>query len=104
FAATSSVSRRPADARRLEPRGPWRFAMGQTADAPDARAGGRSRAELQAPDADPAIVVWLARHFAARVRLPAPEGAPGVRRFQGPQLDVVLPWACRLLHIPAPPP
>ena len=59
-------------------------------------------AQEQAPDADPAIVVWLAGYFAARVGLPAPEGAPGVRRFQRAQLDVVLPWACRLLDIPAP--
>jgi hypothetical protein len=59
-------------------------------------------AQEQAPDADPAIVVWLAGYFAARVGLPAPEGAPGVRRFQRAQLDVVLPWACRLVDIPAP--
>ena len=65
---------------------------------------GGPRAEVQAPDADPAIVVWLAGYFAARVGLPAPEGAPGVRSFQRAQLNVVLPWACRLLDLPAPPP
>lgn len=59
-------------------------------------------AQAQAPDADPAIVAWLAGYFAARVGLPAPEGAPGVRRFQRAQLGVVLPWACRLLDIPEP--
>jgi hypothetical protein len=59
-------------------------------------------AQAQAPEADPAIVVWLAGYFAAHVGLPAPEGAPGVRRFQRAQLNVVLPWACRLLDIPAP--
>ena len=63
---------------------------------------GGPRAEVQAPHADPAIVAWLAGFFAARVGLPAPEGAPRVRGFQRAQLDVVLPWACRLLHIPPP--
>lgn len=61
---------------------------------------GGPRAEVLAPDADPAVVTWLAGFFAARVGLPPPEGAPGVRAFQKAQLDVVLPWACRLLDIP----
>jgi len=63
---------------------------------------GGPRAEAQAPDADPAIITWLAGFFAARVGLPPPEGAPPVRGFQRAQLDVVLPWACRLLDIRPP--
>jgi len=63
---------------------------------------GGPRAEAQAPDADPAIITWLAGFFAARVGLPPPEGAPRVRGFQRAQLDVVLPWACRLLDIRPP--
>jgi hypothetical protein len=55
------------------------------------------------PDADPAIVAWLAGFFASRAGLPPPEGAPRVRGFQRAQLDVVLPWACRLLGLAAPP-
>ena len=54
------------------------------------------------PDADPAIVAWLAGFFASRAGLPPPAGAPKVRGFQRAQLDVVLPWACRLLDLPPP--
>jgi hypothetical protein len=63
--------------------------------------GGPAAAE-QAPDADPGIVAWLAGFFAARVGLPPPQGAPRVRGFQLAQLEVVLPWCCRLLGIPPP--
>lgn len=54
------------------------------------------------PDADPAIITWLAGYFAARAGLPPPEGAPQVRGFQQAQLEVVLPWACRLLGLEPP--
>jgi hypothetical protein len=32
--------------------------------------------------------------------LPAPPGAPRVRGFQRAQLEVALPWACRVLGLP----
>jgi hypothetical protein len=57
-------------------------------------------AATQAPDADPGIVVWVAGFLAAHVGLPPPRGAPRVRGFQRAQLEIVLPWACRLLRIP----
>jgi hypothetical protein len=59
-------------------------------------------AAAQAPGADPGIVTWAAGYFAARIGRPAPQGAPLVRAFQRAQLDVVLPWACRLLGIEPP--
>lgn len=55
------------------------------------------------PDADAAIITWLAGFFACRAGLPPPQGAPRVRGFQRAQLEVVLPWACRLLGLPPPP-
>lgn len=54
------------------------------------------------PDPDPAILAWLAGYFASRAGLPPPEGAPLVRGFQRAQLEVVLPWVCRLLNLPPP--
>lgn len=57
-----------------------------------------------APDADPAIIAWVAGFFAARAGLPPPEGAPRVRPFQRAQLKVVLPWTCRLLGLAPPEP
>jgi hypothetical protein len=55
--------------------------------------------------ADPAaaeFAVAIAGFFAARAGLPPHEGAPLVRGFQLAQLEVALPWACRVLGI-APP-
>jgi Phosphotransferase enzyme family len=42
----------------------------------------------------------VAGFFAARAGLPPPEGAPEVRGFQRAQLEVALPWACRVLGLP----
>jgi hypothetical protein len=42
----------------------------------------------------------VAGFFAARAGLPPPEGAPRVRGFQREQLEVALPWACRVLGLP----
>lgn len=63
---------------------------------------GGGRLEELLPDPDPAILAWLAGFFASRAGLPPPEGAPQVRGFQRAQLEVVLPWACRLLGLPPP--
>ena len=63
--------------------------------------GGGAPDELL-PDADPSILAWLAGFFASRAGLPPPAGAPRVRGFQLAQLEVVLPWACRLLGLPTP--
>lgn len=62
--------------------------------------GGGSLDEVL-PEPDPAIIAWIAGYFAARAGLPPPEGAPRVREFQRAQLEVVLPWACRLLGLTA---
>ena len=63
---------------------------------------GGPAAQSQAPATDPGIVAWLAGFLAARVGLPPPAGAPRVRGFQRAQLDVLLPWSCRLLELPLP--
>ncbi|HWX08781.1 MAG TPA: hypothetical protein VNY33_02290, partial [Gaiellaceae bacterium] len=42
----------------------------------------------------------VAGFFAVRAGLPPPEGAPRVRGFQRAQLEVALPWACRVLGLP----
>ena len=41
----------------------------------------------------------VAGFFASRAGLPPPEGAPRVRGFQRAQLEVALPWACRVLGL-----
>lgn len=48
------------------------------------------------------FAVSIAGFFAARAGLPPHEGAPLVRGFQLAQLEVALPWACRVLGIPPP--
>jgi hypothetical protein len=42
----------------------------------------------------------VAGFFAARAGLPPPEGAPRVRGFQRAQLEIALPWTCRVLGLP----
>ena len=42
----------------------------------------------------------VAGFFAVRAGLPPPAGAPLVRGFQREQLEVALPWACRVLDLP----
>jgi hypothetical protein len=44
----------------------------------------------------------VAGFFAAGAGLPPPVGAPTVRAFQRAQLEVALPWACRVLGLPNP--
>lgn len=46
------------------------------------------------------LAVFVAGFFAAQAGLPAPEGAPRVRGFQRAQLEVALPWACKVLGLP----
>jgi hypothetical protein len=46
------------------------------------------------------FAAFVAGFFAARAGLPAPRGAPRVRAFQRAQLEVALPWACRVLGLP----
>jgi hypothetical protein len=41
----------------------------------------------------------IAGFFAARAGLPPHEGAPLVRGFQLAQLEIALPWACRVVEI-----
>ena len=48
------------------------------------------------------FAAYLAGFFASHAGLPSPEGAPRVRVFQLRQLEVALPWACRVLGLPAP--
>jgi hypothetical protein len=44
----------------------------------------------------------ISGYFASGAHLPAPEGAPTVRRFQLRQMRISLPWACRELGLPMP--
>jgi hypothetical protein len=46
------------------------------------------------------LAAYVAGFFAAHAGLPRPEGAPQVRGFQLAQLEVALPWACRVLGLP----
>jgi hypothetical protein len=46
------------------------------------------------------FAAFVAGFFAAHAGLPAPPGAPRVRGFQRAQLEVALPWACRVLGLP----
>jgi hypothetical protein len=46
------------------------------------------------------LAVVVAGFFAVRAGLPPPEGAPLVRGFQREQLEIALPWACRVLDLP----
>lgn len=62
---------------------------------------GLDEVALQAPGADD-FAAYLAGFFASRAGLPPPEGAPRVRLFQLQQLEVALPWACRVLELPPP--
>jgi len=48
------------------------------------------------------LAAVVAGFWAARVGLPPPATAPRVRSVQREQLEVALPWACRLLPIPEP--
>jgi hypothetical protein len=48
------------------------------------------------------LVALVSGYWAARAGLPPPEGAPFVRSIQLAQLKVALPWAARLLRLPAP--
>lgn len=48
------------------------------------------------------LAAFVAGFFAARAGQPPPEGAPAVRAFQLAQLEVALPWAARVLGLPAP--
>ena len=45
------------------------------------------------------FAVYVAGFFAGLAGLPPPEGAPHVRGFQLAQLEVALPWACRVLGL-----
>jgi hypothetical protein len=46
------------------------------------------------------FAVFVAGFFAALAGQPPPAGAPRVRGFQRTQLEVALPWACRVLGLP----
>jgi Phosphotransferase enzyme family len=45
------------------------------------------------------FAAFVAGFFASHAGLPPPEGAPHVRGFQLAQLEVALPWACRVLGL-----
>lgn len=49
-----------------------------------------------------ALVALITGYWASQAGLPPPEGAPHVRQVQRAQLEVSLPWAARLLDLPAP--
>jgi Phosphotransferase enzyme family len=53
-------------------------------------------------DAANDFAAFVSGFFAAHAGLPAPQGAPRVRLFQLRQLEVALPWACRVLQLPRP--
>jgi hypothetical protein len=48
------------------------------------------------------FAAYLAGFFAQGAGLPPPQGAPRVRDFQQRLLEVSLPWACRVVGLPAP--
>lgn len=50
----------------------------------------------------PGMAAHVAGYFAGRAGLPAPPTAPLVRHIQRRQLEVALPWAAALLHLPPP--
>jgi SAM-dependent methyltransferase len=49
-----------------------------------------------------AYAAGISGYFATQAHMPAPEGAPSVRRFQLRQMRISLPWACRELRLPMP--
>jgi aminoglycoside phosphotransferase (APT) family kinase protein len=53
------------------------------------------------PGADD-FAAYVSGFFASRAGLPAPTTAPQVRSFQLAQLEVALPWACRVHGVPEP--
>jgi len=61
--------------------------------------GGPAPADVL-PDANPAIVAYVAGFFAARAGLPPIPTAPRVRDVQRRQLEVALPWAASVLGLP----
>ncbi|MFJ4716858.1 phosphotransferase family protein [Streptomyces sp. NPDC088785] len=55
-------------------------------------------------EVEPALVALVAGFFAGRAGLPHIPVAPQVRDVQRRQLEVALPWAARVLDLPAPAP
>ncbi len=49
-----------------------------------------------------AYAAGISAYFAQYAPMPAPDGAPTVRKFQERQLRISLPWACRELGLPKP--
>jgi hypothetical protein len=86
----------------------WNFAMvGNPASdvalwLPSLTLEGGPQPDALADDAVAGFSVLVAGFFAAHAGLPPPEGAPRVRGFQLAQLEVALPWACRVLGIEPP--
>jgi aminoglycoside phosphotransferase (APT) family kinase protein len=64
--------------------------------------GGPPPEDVVGGEGVPELAAALAGYFAARVGLPPPPTAPRVRVVQRSQLDVALPWACRMLGLPEP--
>ncbi len=48
------------------------------------------------------LVAIVSGYWAAQAGLPPPDGAPRARSIQRAQLNIALPWAARLLHLPMP--
>jgi hypothetical protein len=64
--------------------------------------GGPPPEDVVRGDGVPELAAALAGYFAAHVGLPPPPTAPRVRVVQRAQLATALPWACRMLGLPAP--
>src|SRR6266536_1640541 len=69
--------------------------------APSLHSEGGPRPEAVAGD-QPELAALVAGFFAARAGLPPPHPTSTVRALQLAQLRVALPWACRVLGLPAP--
>lgn len=68
---------------------------------PSLRAEGGPLPERVVADLDPAMAAHVAGFFAARAGQPPIPDAPGVRGIQLVQLRIALPWAARVLGLPA---
>jgi aminoglycoside phosphotransferase (APT) family kinase protein len=69
---------------------------------PSLRLEGGPQPDEVADEAGSQFAVAIAGFFAAHAGLTPEEGAPLVRGFQLAQLEVALPWACRVLEIEPP--
>jgi len=62
---------------------------------PSLRAEGGPEPWVVAPDAEPALVAFLAGYWSSQAGLPEPSGTPGLRDLQRAQASVALDWLDR---------